>query len=253
MHRNCDNKRRHARVTLTARRRMLLAAGMACVLLGGASVIAQGGAAPAVAPSAQASPDLSTPDILNRMAAARKGLTSYSVPIHFDLTVHKVLSVSAQLDATRYFETPDREVLVMKSMPSIAKQFRYIYSGLGTPETWPVQYDITRVQGQSSDTQNYELKGVPKSNPNVSYVLLDVARDTLAPVSAHWFYTNGGTVVMSFQNATVDGGYLLPTTETIDIAFPEYKVHAVGHYGDYVVNQSIPDAVWQASPQPLPT
>jgi hypothetical protein len=140
----------------------------------------------------------------------------------------------------------------MKSMPSIARKFQYIYSGLGSPQTWPVQYDITLAPSQPS-SQVYQLKGVPKANPSVSYVLLDVTRDTLAPVKAQWFYTNGGTVVMQFVNATANGTYLLPTTETIDIAFPEYKVHAVGQYGDYSINQPIPAAIWQASPQPLPT
>jgi hypothetical protein len=190
-------------------------------------------------------------DIVTRMAAARKGLTSYSVPIHFDLVVHKGMSVTAKLDSVRYFESPDKEVLVMNSMPSIARQFQYIYSGLGTPQTWPEQYEISRVA--SAEPQSYELKGVPKNNSNVTYVLLDVTTDTLAPIGAHCFYTNGGRVDMQFQNTLVNGTYWLPTTETIDIAFPEYKVHAVGHYGDYSVNQPIPDSVWQASPEPLPT
>lgn len=235
--------------------RILLPASMATVLLISAAQSAPGGDATPAATSTQtqASANPSVQDILTRMAAARRGLNSYSVPIHFDLVVHKVLSVSAKLDAVRYFETPDKEVLVMNSMPSIAKQFRYIYSGLGTPETWPVQYEITRAQEQASGAQSYELKGVPKSTSNVSYVLLDITRDTLAPIVAHWFYKNGGTVVMEFQNAPVNGSYLLPTIETIDIAFPEYKVHAVGHYGEYIINQPIPDAIWLASPQPLPT
>jgi len=190
-------------------------------------------------------------DIVARMAAAREGLDSYSVPIHFSLTVHKGPSVSAKLDSTRYFERPDREVLVMKSMPSIARKFRYIYAGLGTPETWPAQYDISRVESTSPKT--YSLKGVPKANSDVSYVLMDVDTDTLAPTTARWFYKNGGTISMQFQNAAVSGKYWLPQTETIDIDFPEYKVHAVGTFGTYSINQPIPSAIWQTSPQPLPT
>ena len=193
-----------------------------------------------------------TADLLSRMAAMRAGLNSYSVPIHFDLVVRKGVSVSAKLDGTRYFQSPDREVLVMNNMPSIAKRFQYIYSGLGTPQTWPLHYTVTLVSPQPSSDM-YELKGVPKESSNVSYVLLDVSRDNLAPIQTQWFYTNGGTVFMHFDNKTVGGKYLLPSAETIDIAFPEYKVHATGHYAEYTINQPIPDAIWQASPQPLPT
>ncbi|MBV8340734.1 MAG: hypothetical protein JO343_12370 [Candidatus Eremiobacteraeota bacterium] len=231
--------------------RILSAFVLVCVALCAFAVVSRGTTVSVATPAAQSSGSLSTADILKQMADQRKGLTSYSVPIHFNLTVHKGVSVSSQLDATRYFERPDKEVLVMKSMPSIARKFQYIYSGLGTPETWPLDYDITLVQSPSAQT--YELKGVPKNNPNVSYVLLDVTRETLAPVKAQWFYQNGGTVVINFDNATVNGKYLLPSTETIDVSFPEYRVHAVGHYGDYSINQPIPDAVWLASPQPLPT
>lgn len=208
-----------------------------------------GGGQSGVWAASTASGGLSASEILDRMAAARKGLNSYSVPMHFDLVVHKGIGVRAKLDGTRYFQTPDKEVLVMGSMPSIAKQFRYIYSGLGAPQTWPLHYDISL--NQTSDSQ-YELKGVPKDNPNVSYVLLDVTRGALTPVSASWFYKNGGTVTMAFQNAPASG-YVLPSVETIDINFPEYKVHAVGTYGSYSINQPIPNAIWNPSPQPLPT
>jgi hypothetical protein len=136
-------------------------------------------------------------------------------------------------------------------MPSIAKQFRYIYSGLGTPLTWPLQYDITLQQDQSVNG-SYVLKGVPKNNPGISYVLLTVESTTLAPTQAQWFYANGGTVSIQYENSSASG-YLLPSLETIDIAFPDYKVHATGHYGQYIVNQPIPESVWLASPQPLPT
>ena len=207
------------------------------------------GASPAPAPLK--SPTAS--DVLNQLIAVRHGLNSYSVPIHFNLTVKKGLSVSTQLDATRYFESPNREVLAMQSIPSIAKQFRYIYTGVGTPETWPSQYDVSFAQDQPIVQTAYNLRGVPKNNPGISYIILKVARDTYAPLAAHVLYKNGGTVDLSFDNGAVAGGYLLPLTETIDIAFPDYKVHAVGKYGTYSINQPIPSSVWQQNPQPLPT
>ncbi|HME80924.1 MAG TPA: hypothetical protein VKF82_02495 [Candidatus Eremiobacteraceae bacterium] len=137
----------------------------------------------------------------------------------------------------------------------MARKFRNIYTGVGTPETWLAQYDVTFAEDQVSNSQSYKLKGVPKgtSSVGISYVLLDVASDTFAPTSAHVFYSNGGTVALQFENEAVNGIYRLPALETIDIAFPDYKVHAVAHYGAYEINAPIPESIWQSSPQPLPT
>jgi hypothetical protein len=233
--------------------RFSCSAAAAALLIGavGSSSLAAAASAGNPTPAAPGSPTAA--DVLGRLVAARRGLNSYSVPIHFNLTVHKGISVSAQLEATRYFQAPDKEVLEMKSLPSIAKQFRYIYTGVGTPETWPSQYDVTFAQAQTADSKTYQLRGVPKNNPNLSYALLDVARDTFAPVAAQLYYKNGGTIALQFENAPVEGGFLLTAVETIDIAFPDYKVHAVGHYGTYSINQPIPGSVWQQNPQPLPT
>ena len=231
-------------------RAYLAAVTATLTLLGAQTGENRGDAATSPVPSS-APLEMTGSEILARLLAARQGLHSYSVPIHFNLTVHKGPSVSAQLDAVRYFQSPDRELLAMNSMPSFAGKFRYIYSGLGTPETWPSSYDVTRVAGDP-ESATYELKCVPRTTTGVSYMLWDVTRDTYAPVAAHVFYTNTGRVDLQFENAQ-SGGYLLPLTETIDIAFPDYKVHAVGHYGTYSINRPIPDSVWQTSPAPLPT
>jgi hypothetical protein len=219
---------------------MLAVAAMALALLG---------ATPAPSPMASQNPTVG--DILARMAAARKGLTSFSVSVHFDVKIHRPLSVSLPLDGVRYFEWPDKGALEMRSVPAVAKAFQQTYAGLGTPETWPGQYDLSLVPlDQPASATMYELKGVPKSGGNVDHILLDVDRDSYAPIRARWFYRNGATIDMAIENAQVNGMFLLPKTETLDVAFPSYAGHAVVHYSDYTVNQPIPASVWQQSPQP---
>ncbi|MBV8171204.1 MAG: hypothetical protein JO219_04645 [Candidatus Eremiobacteraeota bacterium] len=232
----------------TRRIAVAVLAAIIAVAAAGATAHASG-ATPA---AAQASQGPSALEVLDRLTEARKGLNSYSVPIHFELVVHKGPSVSAKVDGVRYYQRPDREVLVLKSLPSIARKFSYIYSGTGTPETWASAYDVSFAASSAPDAQTYELKAVPKTSGDISYAVLDVARDSPAALGARVYYKNGGLVVLAFQNQMVSG-FVLPTVETIDITFPEYKVHAVGRYGAYVINQTIPDSVWQTTPQTLPT
>ena len=202
------------------------------------------------APKLQASEAVSAQSILAHMVQNRRGLNSFTVPIHFDVTVHKVVSVAIQLDGTRYFERPDREALIMQTVPAIAQPFQKIFSGLGTAETWPQTYDISMMPLRSPESSStYELKGVPKAGGNVAYILLDVSQTTYEPLEARWFYKNGAMIVLGVQNALASGRYLLPKTETIDIDFPAYKAHAVAHYGEYAINTPIPESIW---PSPTP-
>jgi hypothetical protein len=220
-----------------SRTTMLAVAAMTLALLG---------ATPTPSPTAQ-SPTVG--DVLARMSAARKGLNTFSVPVHFDVKIKRPLGVSLPLDGVRYFERPDKGALEMKSVPAVAKAFQQTYAGLGTPETWPGQYDLSLVDQPASAT-NYELKGVPKNGGNVDHILLDIDRDTSTPIRARWFYRNGATIDMAIENAQVNGMFLLPKTETLEVAFPSYAGHAVVNYGDYTINQPIPASVWQQSPQP---
>jgi hypothetical protein len=204
-------------------------------------------------PSAGAAAPQTAESILARMVAARKGLETFSVPVHFDVKLHRPLPIAVPMDGVRYFERVDKQALIMHSVPSIAKAFAQTYATLGTAETWPREYDITLVAlDPPASATMYELRGVPKRSSSVDHVLLDVATDTVAPLRARWFYRNGSTIDMSIENSMVNGAYLLPKTETLDVKFPSYAGQAVVHYGDYSINLPIPASVW-ATPRPSPS
>jgi len=187
-------------------------------------------------------------DVLGHMVANREGLNSFTVPIQFSISVHEVLSVSISPTGFRYFQRPDQEALIMHKVPGPAKAFQKIFAGLGTAETWPSQYQISVVPLNPPDSDTmYELRGLPNKGGNVDHILLDVSQTTYEPLKARWFYKNGATIVMSIVNSMVEGKYLLPKTETLDIHFPSYKAHAVANYGDYSINTPIPDSVWRQS------
>lgn len=132
--------------------------------------------------------------ILAHMVVNRQGLNSFTVPVHFDIKVHKVIGLGIKLDGVSYFERPDREALVMQTVPALAKPFQKIFAGLGTPETWPSRYNISIVPLDAPNNATmYELNGVPKAGGNVDHVLLDISQTTFEPLKARWFYKNGAT------------------------------------------------------------
>ena len=58
--------------------------------------------------TAQAAP--TGQDILARAAAAT-GLSSYSVPVHFDVKMHRPISVRSGVDGTAYFKAPAKAAI----------------------------------------------------------------------------------------------------------------------------------------------
>ena len=192
-----------------------------------------------------AAPPMTVRQILSHMIANFSGLRTYQVPVHIDARIRKVISVPVSMSGTRYFKLPDQEALKMKTVPAVAKPFQNAYTSLRTPATWSKTYDITEVTPSLSNGRPlYELQGVPKNKGHVDHILLDVDATTFDPVQARWFCTNGATIVMKIEEQLVDGKHRLPSLENLDVSFPGYRGSAVVHYGDYVINQNIPDSVF---------
>lgn len=193
-----------------------------------------------------ATPSPGIQDILKKMAAQQSGLTSYQVPVDFDIHFHKIIWLHQHLTGVRYFKRPDKAALVMNAVPAEAKAFQHIYEGLGTPETWPDKYVITMLpQTTYNGAPVFELQGVPRKVGNVDHVILDVAADNYTPVRARWFYRNGGKAEMLVTEARIDDKYMLPSIEKIQINFPSYEAYGTVTYGRYIINQPIPDSVFK--------
>lgn len=175
-------------------------------------------------------------DLLAHMAAHNAGLTSYEVPVHFDVDLHSMFSLHTGLDGTAYFKRPDKSAVDFNTVPILADPFKHLAGTLGTPETWPQTYDITG----SSDT---ELKLVPKKAGNVAAVIVDVDPADYGIVRERWRYKDGGSIDVRETNAVV-GSYLLPRKQIGDFNLTQYKAHVVTDYGTYKLNVAIPDSVF---------
>jgi hypothetical protein len=221
-------------------------AGLLLVLTCAASSAQQ----PNVQPSAK-----TASQILSRMAENTKGLTSYQVAFHVDMHVMKgFFSVRVPMDGMSYFKAPDKSMVKMTQVPSVAKDFTNIYGWVGTPHTWPSIYDITLEPTSSSGI--YELRGTYKANApthvaldksagsTLDHVLLDVDARTFDPIRVSWFYKNGSTIVMNVTTQAVEGKYHLPQSESLDMNIPHQHADALVTYSTYQTNIAIPDSTF---------
>jgi hypothetical protein len=141
-------------------------------------------------------------DILTRAAAAA-GLSSYSVPAHFDVTMHRPISLRSAVDGTAYFKAPARAAIAITHVPGpLGSFFRGSYTLDMLPQTWPSKYVVTSVeQGQSGGTPAYLLRAVPKDDPTVDHVIFGVAITNGQAISAQWSYKDGSSAALTIRNA----------------------------------------------------
>lgn len=187
--------------------------------------------------------------ILRRAAAANGSLQSFTVPVHFDVDVHKVISMKVGVDGTNYFKAPDQEALVVtKTPPLIGGAFKGSYDNLVTlPQVWPSHYRVTTVKMVQRNGQAvYELLGRPRVPEAVDHVVFDIARSGLQPVAASWYYHDGSTVQIGISNDRV-GRYTLPREESIVVSMPQNHFEATAHYGQYALNAPVPESVFTST------
>jgi hypothetical protein len=194
--------------------------------------------------------------VLARAAATGGELRSYTVPVHFDVRLHKPLGIKFGVDGTMYFKEPARSVLVMtKRPPIIGGLFAQSYELDLVPQTWPAKYTVTAVStAQFNGIPVYVLSAVPKIAGTVDHVIFQVEQANFAPVSAQWFYRDQSTIAISIANRQI-GNHVLPGAEAVEVAMPRYALAATSTFGQYAFNVQIPDSVfppdtYQSSPPP---
>ncbi|HYW53249.1 MAG TPA: hypothetical protein VE826_04715 [Dongiaceae bacterium] len=202
------------------------------------TVVGAMGVSPALGGSATIPSAASTAsEVLARVNAHDARVESYAVPIHIDVRVKKLLTFHFGLDGTQYFKRPSKLAL---DVPRVPAQGKKLFAELGTPLTWPQQYDL-RLVGTNGDRGPYRLEGVPKHGGDIARMVVDVDGDPAAPLHAQWWTTDGSTVDMRITEQAA-GGYELPKHAEADLNVSGTKIHASIDYGAYVVNETIADA-----------
>jgi hypothetical protein len=193
-------------------------------------------------------------DLLARAAGA-PGLTSYTVPVHFDVHVIRPIGIRAGADGTAYYEAPGAAALVITHASGLLGMFfRGTYHLDLVPQTWPANYRVTAsAPGDGGITL---LTATPRTPGGVDHVVFRIGTlgADAAPVTlgAVWTYKDGSTVALSFTNGPA-GAYTLPRAATVTVNMPHQQLDAAATYGTYALNAPIPRGVLPPQPAPVPT
>ena len=184
-------------------------------------------------------------EILARAGAA-DNLTSFSVPVHFNVHMKRPVGIRAQVEGIVYYRAPESAALVLTKVPGpLSGFFKGSYRLALTPQVWPPQYSITTVTPGTADTSaTFVLEGTPRvSDPSIDHVEVAVAQADYSPMRIVWFYRDKSEIRLTMQTQRLSGA-ALPRTETIDVNMPQYALDATATYGDYALNAPIPEGIF---------
>jgi hypothetical protein len=193
---------------------------------------------------ATTSAPLSGDEILARAGAAQ-GLSTYSVPVHFEVHMRRPIGVRSAADAIIYYRTPAQAVLTITKIPGIiGRFFKGTYATELVPQVWPSQYSVNSMSpAQLAGASTFVLHAVPKLDPSVDHVDFTVAQADDAPLAVAWYYKNGSTIRLSMVCQTT-ANYSLVKSETIAVSMPQFALDATGVYGAYALNAPVPDSAF---------
>jgi hypothetical protein len=171
-------------------------------------------------------------------------LDSYTVPVHVDVHLHKLITFHFGLNGTEYYKRPDRVALDLRSMPAA---YRRVFAEIGSPLTWGGTYDL-RVRDVVTDENHttYRIEGTPRRPGEIDRMLVDVDTDAYAVLRGHWTFKDGTAIAMTIEEAAA-GPYQLPKRAEADLDAGGYRVHAVLDYGAYSFNAVVADSVFSGA------
>lgn len=202
--------------------------------------------------TAMSTPSVSALDgnyLLARSAALNRQPSSYSVPLHFTVHLRRPVPIRFSANATTYFEAPDKQALVITSLPRMLRRlFGHSYAGLGAiPQTWPANYRVFSARRINHDgAAAYHLDAMPKDDGAISHVTFDLLVSGLSPVGVKWFYRDGSSIQIIIENQRIER-YSLPLSEQIHITMPRLALDAVCTTGSYILDRPIASTVFEDS------
>ncbi len=100
--------------------------------------------------------------LLERMAAVNPDLHAFTATIRAHVTMKSFPFLSADLEGTYYFKSPDKNKVVFTSgVPMVAQQFDKLYAHIDSPSAWREKYDVTTLSDDGGSTR---FKLVPRKH-----------------------------------------------------------------------------------------
>jgi hypothetical protein len=187
-----------------------------------------------------------TGDQILARAAAAKGVHSYTVPVHFEVHLHKPIGARTGVDGTVYYQAPGHGALVLdKAHGIIGSFFKGTYNLDLVPQTWPANYHVlsvsTTIVGGVPETV---LDALPRvGGEDIQQVVFRISNRDHAPVGADWTYKDQSTISLALTNSR-NGAYTLPASASVSVDMPKYKLDGDVTYGTYALNAPVDPSVF---------
>jgi hypothetical protein len=205
------------------------------------------GAAPAA--RASESPDA----LLAKLAAADPEVRTYRADVAFDVGLHSFPYVRKTVHGNAYFKRPARMELVFTDLPPIARTFRNLYVGLGTPSDWAAKYAISvAIERDGNREVEYLVLTPLRATRRLREVDVYVDETAALPRRIVWRYDDG-RIEMHQRFARIDGNELVVAQDT-DIRLPAVHAFVNTRITNYAINVEVDDAVFtRVQPSPSPS
>ncbi len=206
------------------------------VVVVSALVVLFGAAAPSRAQDA-------TEALLAKLAAADPDLRTYRADVAFDVGLHSFPYLRKTLHGSAYFKRPARMELVFSDLPPIARGFRNLYVGLGTPSDWARKFAISSARERLDGREVSYLVLTPLATDHrLREVDVYVDEAVALPQRIVWRYGDG-RVEMRQRFGRVEGHDLV-VAQDADIRLPAVHAYVNARISNYALNVDVDDAVF---------
>ncbi len=186
-----------------------------------------------------------TAALLERMAAVNPDLHAFTATIRAHVTMKSFPFLSADLEGTYYYKSPDKNKVVFTSgVPMMAQQFDKLYAHIDGPSVWRERYEVTTLSDDGGATR---FRLVPRKGGNVSEVDATADDKTATVTSMQWHYRNGGYAEMNNRYGRVGGNYVVQA-QTGRVEEPGYVADVTTALAGYKINPTLPDGVFGDGP-----
>lgn len=181
--------------------------------------------------------------LLARLASVDPGLQTYTADVAFDVGLHTFPFLRRTVHGNAYFKRPARMEIVFNDLPPIARSFRNLYVGLGTPSDWAKKFEIaTAVDRSDGHSADYLVLTPRKSDHRLREVDVYVDGAVALPSRIVWRYRDG-RIEMRQRFGRFDGHDLVVAQEA-DIRLPAMHAYVNARISNYAINVDVDDHVF---------
>lgn len=181
--------------------------------------------------------------LLARLASVDPGLQTYTADVAFDVGLHTFPFLRKTVHGNAYFKRPARMEIVFSDLPPIARSFRNVYVGLGTPADWAKKFEIaTAVEQSDGRAVDYLVLTPRKPDHRLREVDVYVDGAVALPSRIVWRYRDG-RIEMRQRFGRVDGHDLVVAQEA-DIRLPAMHAYVNARISNYAINVDVDDHVF---------